>query len=1039
MNGLSEAAVTVAAGGRGLDVAPPLGAVLGELAAAGFVDAAVVGRGGFGVVYRCVQSGLGRAVAVKVLTTPVGENRARFVREQHAMAQLTGHPNVVAVLHVGETGDGRPFLVMPLCEHGSVQDRIDAAGTLRVEDVLRLGVKMAGALASAHGVGIVHRDVKPANILFNDFGEPALCDFGIARLSEGGEDVTAAGSFTGSLAYLAPEVISGERPSSATDVYGLGATLFCCLTGHPAHGRREGEQTVAQLFRIATSPAPDLRSYGVADELAAVVEQAMARDPAQRPTAVQLGQGLQQIQAGVGLPVDVMALPQGTGLRRAAVVTPPVVTGSVVGGSRAAAPRRAGSRLPVLAGGLIGRQRETARLCDMVTASRLVTLVGMGGMGKTTLAIHAATELAGGRFTDGVWWVELADLTDGGLLPDVVAAAVGLRDQSGRPSVDVLVEYFAERRALLVLDNCEHLVDEVAKLVDTVLHHCPRVHVLATSREILDINGEALLPLNPLASPAPGEDVTVRGLAGFEAVTLFVQRARAAAPHFELTAVNADAVARICSQLDGLPLAIELAAARMRALSAEQIADGLSDRFKLLNRGRRAVASRQQSLTSCVNWSYDLCTSAEQRLWAQLSVFAGTFVVQAAEVICGGGGGAALSAHHGFDDADLFDQLTALVDKSVLLRSDHDGIVGFRMLETVREFGRSQLSFAERDQLSQRHADYYRQLLVKAKTNWLTTQQIVWLRRITMEVPNIRLALAHALATKPENALHMAHLMYWVLIMNGGMVKEIGRWLDLVLAATPPQPGYDRIYALSCRANVGGLQMDTEPVKPLLAEARRHLEVVTDPAMRAFVETAEGAVAAADGDHESARECLENALATGPEDTMRGWTMFLLGWSYLQLGRPEAFDWFEKALIFSESYHESVLRSHVLFFVGVGRLLTGQSDRAEDALREGLQLSVVVNDLLSGALCLEALAWMAQSGRDDSRRAVVMMAAAAAITSSAGYSRDVWLQSALAAFHDQCEQAAREKLGPDEFAAAWDEGSGFDLNRAVTFTLDAHG
>jgi non-specific serine/threonine protein kinase len=231
-------------------------AVATELSAAGFDDAEEIGRGGFGVVYRCVQVALDRTVAVKVLTE-LDENRERFLREQRAMAQLTGHPNVVGVLQVGETESGYPYLVMPYHSQGSLQARIGRLGVLPAQEVLGLGVKIAGALESAHQLGIVHRDVKPSNILLTDYGEPALSDFGIAHITGG--FTTATGTFTGSPAFTAPEILSGDPPSHASDVYGLGATLFAALTGHAAYERRSGERVVAQFLRIATEPVPDLR------------------------------------------------------------------------------------------------------------------------------------------------------------------------------------------------------------------------------------------------------------------------------------------------------------------------------------------------------------------------------------------------------------------------------------------------------------------------------------------------------------------------------------------------------------------------------------------------------------------------------------------------------------------------------------------------------------------------------------------------------------------------------------------------------------
>ncbi|WP_083163952.1 protein kinase domain-containing protein [Mycobacterium aquaticum] len=264
------------------------------LAAAGFEQARQIGRGGFGVVYRCVQTGLDRVVAVKVLTADLEDNRPRFMREQQAMARLTGHPNIVPVLQVGQTDQGQPYLVMPFYPRGSLHTRIFRDGVVGLEEVLHIGVKLAGALDSAHRQDIVHRDVKPANILLTDYGEPALTDFGIAHFAGGFE--TATGVFTGSPAYTAPEVLSGQSAGAAADVYGLGATLFTALTGHAAFERLDGEQVVAQFVRITTGPEPDLSRHGVPADVAEVVARAMARAPESRPTAAELGEQLRRLQ-----------------------------------------------------------------------------------------------------------------------------------------------------------------------------------------------------------------------------------------------------------------------------------------------------------------------------------------------------------------------------------------------------------------------------------------------------------------------------------------------------------------------------------------------------------------------------------------------------------------------------------------------------------------------------------------------------------------------------------------------------------------------
>src|SRR5246127_2505993 len=267
-----------------------------ELRDAGFDDVAEIGHGGFGVVYRCVQPLLERTVAVKVLTTDLDpDNLDRFMREQRAMGRLSGHPNIVQILEVGTTASGRPFIVMPYHAKDSLEALIRKHGPLNWHEALSIGVKLAGALDAAHQAGTLHRDVKPANILLTDYGEPQLTDFGIARIAGGFQ--TATGVITGSPAFTAPEVLEGAAPTERSDVYSLGATLFCALTGHAAFERRSGEQVVAQFLRIATKSALDIRAKGIPDDVATVIERAMARDPAARPaSAAAFGDELREVQ-----------------------------------------------------------------------------------------------------------------------------------------------------------------------------------------------------------------------------------------------------------------------------------------------------------------------------------------------------------------------------------------------------------------------------------------------------------------------------------------------------------------------------------------------------------------------------------------------------------------------------------------------------------------------------------------------------------------------------------------------------------------------
>jgi non-specific serine/threonine protein kinase len=992
------------------DVGP---AVVSELSAAGFDDAEEIGRGGFGIVYRCTQVALDRTVAVKVLTADLDENRERFLREQRAMGRLTGHPNIVGVLHVGETTSGYPYLVMQYHRRGSLEARIRGVGPLPIDEVLRLGVKMAGALATAHRVGILHRDIKPANILYTDYGEPALSDFGIAHITGGFKTVT--GTFTGSPAFTAPELLSGDPSSEASDVYGFGATLFCALTGHAAFERRSGEQVVAQFLRIATEAAPDLRDSGISDDVAAAVELAMSRDPEDRPSPLALGGRLQQIQSRQGFPVDEMAT------RTEGELDRPVRQATASVGAR-----RTLSNIPLELTSFIGRRAELAEVKDLLTTSRLVTLTGIGGVGKTRLALRAAADVAA-DFPDGVRLVELGELSDTSCLLDVVAAGLDLRDEPAKPLNDVLIDFLCARKLLLVLDNCEQVVDAAAKLAETLLRACPDLRILATSREALGVGGESVVRLSPLAFPEAEPEPTLGGLPGFDAVALFAERAAAALPGFQLTDDNKATVAQICARLDGLPLAIELAAARLRAMSPEQLLKRLADRYTVLTRGRRGAPTRQQTLGWSVGWSYDLCTPAEQQLWVRLSVFAGSFELEAAEDICGGE----------LEPEDVDDLLTALVDKSILIRTEQQGVVRFRLLETLRDYGREKIKeTAEYPELRRRHLDWYRRLARDAADEWFSARQIVWIKRLDQEMPNLREAVEFSLTNSPEAAAGMAaHLSpFWI---SHGLVGEGRRWLDQALARTPPEPTYERVEAIYYASVLASLQGDVQEAAARARDAQEVAEQLAgqlaDPAAHALVAIADGFAAMLGGDPDRACRRLDEAVDACGDLTIRASAQLLLARAHEMRGdAAEALAWNQKVHTLAESHGESVYRTWALLGIGLDSLLKSDRQHATNVFKQGLRLAQQLDDRRTAATYIEALAWIAAADGKPAR-AVALMGAAETVGRAVG--NYVFLFPNLPVFHEECDHSARDALDAQAYEAALEEGRSLRFDDAVAYAL----
>ncbi|WP_247695279.1 AAA family ATPase [Streptomyces sp. B93] len=438
------------------------------------------------------------------------------------------------------------------------------------------------------------------------------------------------------------------------------------------------------------------------------------------------------------------------------------------------------SRIPAGVTPFVGRREEITEVRRLLSGSRLVTLTGAGGVGKTRLAFQVAAAV-GRAFRDGVRVVELAGLRDPGLLVETVAATFGLRNHSARLTLDLLAEHLATKRVLLVVDNCEHLADVCATVLDALLRAAPGLRALATSRHVLGIPGEQTCPVAPLPVPPADHATTAAELGDCHSALLFQQRAAAVLPGFRIDDGNAPAVGRLLYRLDGLPLALELAAARMRALTPGELLDRLDDRFALLTGGSAVVPPRQRGLRELMDWSYDLCSERERLLWARASVFAGGFDLEAAEEVCGAPD---LPGH------TVAGLVQTLVEKSVLSRvpaGEEDGRARFRMLETVREYGQERLAETgadAADRYRRRHRDHVLALARRAQREWFGPRQIPWLTRLRRDHANLRAALDFCLTTPGETTagLELASLPhhYW---MGHGALAEGSHWLRRLLAA----------------------------------------------------------------------------------------------------------------------------------------------------------------------------------------------------------------------------------------------------------------
>ena len=437
------------------------------------------------------------------------------------------------------------------------------------------------------------------------------------------------------------------------------------------------------------------------------------------------------------------------------------------------------NNLPAQLTTFIGREEEIAEITKELESHRLVTLTGPGGIGKTRLSVQVAAHLLE-TFPDGVWFVELAPLADPDLIPQTIHTTLGLVEHPGKNIQQILIDYLREKKVLLILDNCEHLVEACPQLTYTLLSHSSSLKILASSREALGVQGEVVWHVPSLSLPDRKKIPDLDQLAQYEAVHLFLDRASLANPHFLMTEDNAPAIAQICYRLDGIPLAIELAAARVRGLSAEQIASRLDDRFHLLITGARTVLPRHQTLHALIDWSHDLLSEAERALLRRLSVFAGGWTLEAAESICAG---------EGLESNQILDVLLHLVDKSLVVAETQGTEPRYRMLETIRQYAREKLWAAgEGERLRQQHLAYFVDLAERAEPNLRAFDMVMWLDRLEDELENIRLALEWALESDIEAQLRLASALLWLCHIRGHRNEGIA-WLERGLSIEAAERG----------------------------------------------------------------------------------------------------------------------------------------------------------------------------------------------------------------------------------------------------------
>jgi predicted ATPase/DNA-binding CsgD family transcriptional regulator len=681
--------------------------------------------------------------------------------------------------------------------------------------------------------------------------------------------------------------------------------------------------------------------------------------------------------------------------------------------------------LPAELTSFVGRRNQLSEIRRLMGSARLVTLTGPGGVGKTRLALQAAHGLAR-TFKDGVWFVDLAPLSD----PDLVAAAVcqvlNLRDQSARWTLGNLADYLADRKVLLVLDNCEHLIDACASLAEALLRAAPELRIIATSRQALDLIGEAVVRVPPLTLPAECTQVRVTMVDQYEALQLFLDRAAMARPDFVIDDTNVAMVAEICGRLDGIPLAIELVTARLRSMTLEHILSGLHDRYRLLAGGSRTTITRQRTLRALVEWSYELCSPEEQALWRRMSVFSGSFGLDAARFVCSGTQAAG---------DDIPELVTGLVEKSILLL-EQDVIPRYRLLDTIRDYGAERLqAVTETGELRRRHRDYYKHLIETAEREWLTELQVTWLNRLRTEHANIRAALQYCFEAGGETSIgvEMAARL-WAFWIAAGVLAEGRLWLEKGLRQETSRATAARARALWVVSYITACQGDLDAAQQWLREGRDVATVAGDARAGAYLTLSSGLIAMFRGDTDEANLLLAQAMrrhrelgeTTGLMDAQ-----FLLGSLASVSGEvDQALDLVRGTLARCEEFGERWWRAWTRRNLAVALWRAGDRPGSGEVVIQALRDCIELNEQLCGALCLEVCAW-SSAARRDYRRAAVLFGATQAVWEALSATPFWQLPDEDARW----EQFTRNALGDTVFEQAFQEGLQMTVKEAIDYGL----
>ena len=787
-----------------------------------------IATGGMGVVYEAEDLRLGRRVALKCLPENLARDSKaleRLLREARTASSLN-HPNICTIYEIEEHASG-PIIVMELLQ-GQTLKELMGSGPMEVGQLVDVGMQVAGALEAAHAHGIIHRDIKPANIFVVDPGRVKILDFGLVKLmpthlpeDEGErESLTAEGVIPGTTAYMSPEQVEGEEIDGRSDLFSLGVVLYKMATGEYPFVGKNRVRTMDAILNAKPTP-PSKVNPALPASLDTIISKALKKDRNLRYlSAAEMRADLQHLKAtlscapAIGLTASPAKATEVSGHFRQKLWKKLVPAFDRFSEKPVKQVETRTTNLPVQRTGFVGREKEVAAARELLLRPdvRLVTVTGPGGIGKTRLAVQVASGLVE-RFPGGTHFVPLSSLSDPALIASVIVQALGIREAGGQSPLEILKENLQDSRRppmLLVMDNFEHLI-QAAPTVAALLAIGTNLKIMVTSRAALHVYGEHEFPVPPLALPDSRSTPPVGILVQYPAVALFVQRAVAVKPDFELNRENGPAVSEICARLDGLPLAIELAAARVKVLSPSSMRTRLASRLQLLTGGARDLPLRQQTLRAAMDWSYDLLIPAEQKLFRRLSVFVGGCNLESVEAVC--------DTKRDLD-LDLLDGMASMVDKSLVQQEQAKGESRFVMLETIREYGLEKLKASGEEVPTKRaHAAYCLVLAEEEPAEQGGTEGAEWMERLALEHDNFRAGLEWLTeAGDAEWGLRLGAALFRFWEMREYLSEgrdRLGKLLKLAEAAAPTKA---RARALFAAGVLAGEQGNYESADALMRE-----------------------------------------------------------------------------------------------------------------------------------------------------------------------------------------------------------------------------